>query len=77
MRSKRWAAAAVAAAALTAVPIATAGMMHPQLGAQLSGMGEHGVVNLHVAHSKGHALLDVRRARRCTCTGASVRDGTG
>ena len=53
MRSKRLAAAAVAAAALAAVPLAAAGMMHPTLGAHLSGMGEHGVVNLQSHASKG------------------------
>jgi hypothetical protein len=55
MRSKRWVAAAVAATALAAVPLATAGMMHPELGARLSGMGETGVVNL-TAHSQTHRL---------------------
>ena len=54
MRSKRWAAAAVAAAALAAVPVAAAGM-HPTLGARLSGMGEHGIVNLQ-AHATQHQL---------------------
>ena len=47
MRSKRWAATLLAASALVAVPVAAAGMMHPTLGARLSGMGEHGIVNLH------------------------------
>jgi hypothetical protein len=46
MRSKRFAAAVVGAAALAAVPVAAAGTMHPTLGARLSGMGEHGIVNL-------------------------------
>ena len=53
MRSKRFVAAVVAAAALVAVPFATAGMMHPVLGAHLSGMGEHGIVNL-----QSHAAKD-------------------
>src|SRR5690348_5514938 len=53
MRSKRFVAGIVAAAALAAVPVATAGMMHPVLGAHLSGMGEHGVVNLHSHAAKG------------------------
>ena len=55
MRLQRLVAAAVAAAALAVVPLATAGMMHPELGAHLSGMGETGVVNL-TAHSKGYRL---------------------
>ena len=53
MRSKRWAAAVVVAAALTAIPVATAGMIHSVLGAHLSGMGEHGIVNLQSHASKG------------------------
>ena len=35
MHSKRWASALAAAVALVAVPVATAGMMHPTLGARL------------------------------------------
>jgi len=55
MRSKRWAAAFVFAAALAVVPLAAAAMMHATLGAKLSGMGEHGIVNLQ-AHSKKSQL---------------------
>jgi hypothetical protein len=55
MRTKRSVAAFVTALALAAVPVAAAGMMHPELGAHLSGMGETGVVNL-TAHGKGHRL---------------------
>ena len=55
MRSKRLAAAALAAATLAVVPAAAAGTMHPEFGAHLSGMGETGVVNL-TAHSKTHRL---------------------
>jgi hypothetical protein len=55
MRRKRSVAAFVTALALAAVPVAAAGMMHPELGAHLSGMGETGVVNL-TAHSKGQRL---------------------
>jgi hypothetical protein len=53
MRPKRFAAAIVLAAALAAVPVATAGMMHSVLGAHLSGMGEHGIVNLQSHAAKG------------------------
>ena len=55
MRSKRCAAAVVATAALAAVPVATAGTMHPRLAARLSGMGEQGIVNLQ-AHATQHRL---------------------
>jgi hypothetical protein len=53
MRSKRLVAAVVAAVALAAVPVAAAGMMHSVLGAHLSGMGEHGIVNLQSHAAKG------------------------
>ncbi len=52
MRPRRFAVAVAAAAALAAVPVATAGTMHPELGARLSGMGEHGIVNLQARAAK-------------------------
>ena len=73
---KRLAAAAVATAALAAVPVATAGTMHPELGAHLSGMGETGVVNL-TAHSKEHRLCWKFQLHVMHVTGATVRDGHG
>jgi hypothetical protein len=76
MRSKRLAAAAVAVAALAAVPIATAGMMHPELGARLSGMGETGIVNL-TAHSKTHRLCWKFQLHVMHPLGATVRDKHG
>jgi hypothetical protein len=45
MRSRRFAAAVVAAAALAVVSVAAAAM-HSVPGTHLSGMGEHGIVNL-------------------------------
>ena len=76
MRSKRWVAAAVAAAALAAVPVATAGMMHPELGAHLSGMGETGIVNL-TAHSKTHRLCWKFQLHTMHVLRATVRDRHG
>jgi hypothetical protein len=76
MRWKRLAAAAVAAAALAAVPAATAGMMHPELGAHLSGMGETGVVNL-TAHTKGHRLCWKFQLHLMHVSGATIRDRHG
>jgi hypothetical protein len=76
MRWKRLAAAAVAAAALAAVPAATAGMMHPELGAHLSGMGETGAVNL-TAHAKGHRLCWKFQLHLMHSSGATVRDRHG
>jgi hypothetical protein len=76
MRSKRWIAAAVTAGALAAVPVATAGMMHPTLSARLSGMGEQGIVNLH-AHATGHRLCWTFRLHVMHVLGATVRDRHG
>jgi hypothetical protein len=75
MRSKRLALAAVAAAALAAVPVATAGM-HPQLGAHLSGMGETGVVNLQ-SHLKTGKLCWKFELHVMHVTGATIRDAHG
>jgi hypothetical protein len=76
MRSKRWVAAVVAAAALAAVPFAAAGMMHPRLGARLSGMGEHGIVNFQ-AHATGHRLCWTFQLYATHLLGATVRDAHG
>ena len=76
MRLQRLAAAAVAAAALAVVPLATAGMMHPELGAHLSGMGETGVVNL-TAHSTGHRLCWKFQLHVMHPLAATVRDKSG
>ena len=76
MRSKRLAAAAAAAAALALVPAATAGMLHPQLAAHLSGMGETGIVNLTV-HSKTHRLCWKFDLHVMHPLGATVRDEHG
>lgn len=76
MRSKTWAAAAVASATLLAVPVATAGMMHPTLGARLAGMGEHGIVNLQ-AHETKHQLCWKFQLSMMHATGATIRDKAG
>jgi hypothetical protein len=76
MRSKRWIAAVVAAGALAIVPVAAAGMMHPTLGAHLSGMGEHGVVNLH-GHARTHRLCWKFQLTLMHVQGATVRDAHG
>jgi hypothetical protein len=68
--------AAVAAAALAVVPLAAAGMMHPELGAHLSGMGETGVVNL-TAHSTGHRLCWKFQLHVMHPLAATVRDKSG
>lgn len=76
MRSKRWAAAVVATATLVAVPVAAAGTMHPQLGARLSGMGEHGIVNLQ-AHATQHELCWKFELSTMHVLSATVRDKAG
>jgi hypothetical protein len=76
MRSKRFAAAFVAAVALAAVPVAAAGMMHPELGARLSGMGETGIVNL-TAHAKGHRLCWKFQLHVMHPLAATIRDKSG
>jgi len=75
MRSKRLAAAAVVAAALAAVPVAAAGM-HPELGARLSGMGEHGIVNL-TSHAQKHQLCWTFELHTMHVLSATVRDAHG
>jgi hypothetical protein len=76
MRSKRFAAAVVATAALAAVPVASAGMMHPELGARLSGMGEHGIVNLQ-AHATTGRLCWTFDLHVMHVLGATIRDSHG
>ena len=76
MRWKRSAAAAAAAAAFAVVPVATAGMMHPELGAHLSGLGETGVVNL-TAHSNTHRLCWRFQLHVMHPLGATIRDKHG
>jgi hypothetical protein len=76
MRSKRWAAVTVAAVALIAIPVAAAGMMHPTLGARLSGMGEQGIANLQ-AHAAKHELCWTFQISTMHATAATVRDKGG
>ena len=76
MRSKILAVALVAAAAIAAASIALAGMMHPTLGAHLSGMGETGIVNL-TAHSSTHQLCWKFQLNVMHPLGATVRDKSG
>ena len=54
----------------------TLATMHPVFGAHLSGMGEHGVVNLHSYASQGKLCWTFELATK-GITGASIRDGHG
>jgi hypothetical protein len=76
MRSKILTVALAGIAALAAASIAFAGMMHPTLGAHLSGMGDHGIVNLQAHASKGQLCwkFDVNVMHP---TAATVRDKGG
>ena len=76
MRLKRLAAAVAAAAALGAVPAAMAATMHPQLAARLSGMGEHGILNL-TAHAKQHRLCWKFQLSTMHVLSATIRDRGG
>ena len=77
MRSKRLALAAVAAASLAAVPIAAAGMMHPDARRAAVGHGRARRRQPPVELDEGPALLDVRRCTTMHVTGASIRDAHG
>ena len=55
---------------------ARADMMHPALGAKLSGMGEHGVVNF-TADAAKHRLCWAFDVMTTGITGASIRDTAG
>lgn len=78
MRSRLPVLAAVAVAALVTISAATATIrgMHPHLGARLSGMGEHGIVNLTSTITKGRLCwtFDVPTKG---ITAASIRDAHG
>jgi hypothetical protein len=76
MHSKRLAAAVVGAAALAAVPVVSAGEMHPTLGAYLSGMGEHGSVNLQ-SHAAQNRLCWKFELSLMHALAATVRDKSG
>jgi hypothetical protein len=54
---------------------ASAAMMHPVLGAKLSGMGDHGVVNLHLTSSTGKLCWTFDLPATTGATGASIHVG--
>ena len=76
MRSTRVIAAVAGAVLALGAGSALADSMHPTLGAKLSGMGEHGIVNLQSKSAKGQLCwtFDVMTTG---ITGASVRDAHG
>src|SRR6266566_1251535 len=68
----------VLVASALAVPTALAGSaaMHPELGARLSGMGEHGIVNLQAQATKGKVCWTFDLPTTKGITGASIHTGT-
>jgi hypothetical protein len=76
MTSKLLPIVCLAALAATGAVVASAGTMHPVLGARLAGMGEHGVVNLTLqqAHHEICWTFDIPTKG---ATQASVRDAHG
>jgi hypothetical protein len=60
------------AAALVLVPATLAATMHPELGARLAGMGEHGVVNLQVRAKAGRLCWAFDLPTTTGATGASI-----
>ena len=64
-----------AAAAAVAVPSALAGM-HPELAARLTGMGEHGVVNLQVKSKTGQLCWTFELPTTTGITGATIHTGS-
>jgi len=76
MRSKVLTLAVAAAAVLAVASVALAGMMHPTLGARLSGMGAHGIVNLQ-AHAAKQQLCWKFELSAKHLIGATIRDAHG
>jgi hypothetical protein len=50
--------------------------MHPELGARLSGMGEHGVVNIQVKSKQGKLCWVFELPNTTGITGASIHVGS-
>ena len=77
MRPRKPVIAAVATAAvMSTAAAALADTMHPVLGARLSGMGEHGIVNLQSHAAKGKLCWTFELTTK-GITGSSIRDAAG
>ena len=68
--------AVVASALVVPSALARGVAMHPQLGARLSGMCEHGVVNLQVQATKRKLCWTFELPTTKGITGASIHKGT-
>lgn len=76
MHAQRLAVAIAGSALLLGSGIALADTMHPELGARLSGMGEHGIVNFQ-SHAAAGRLCWTFELPTKGITGASIRDAHG
>ena len=76
MRSMTLLAAGALGALALGAGAAQADTMHPELGAKLSGMGEHGIVNLQSDTAKGKLCWTFDVSTKGV-TGASIRDSAG
>ena len=68
--------AVVAVALAAAVPAALGSAMHPELGARLSGMGEHGVVNIQVKATSKQLCWTFDLPTTTGITGTSIHVGS-
>jgi hypothetical protein len=68
--------AGLAVAASVPAASASAATMHPELAAHLSGMGEHGVVNLQVKSKSNQVCWTFELPTTKGVTGASIHTGT-
>jgi hypothetical protein len=76
MYTKAFVVAVAAVAVSVGAGAARADTMHPVLGARLSGMGEHGVVNFQSMAAKGRLCWTFSLQTK-GITGASIRDSAG
>jgi len=76
MRSIGFSVLCAVAALAAGATAAQADTMHPALGAKLTGMGEHGIVNLQSNSTKGQLCWTFAVPTE-GITGASVRDSAG
>jgi hypothetical protein len=76
MDLKKLAAVVAASSALVVGVSAASAAMHATLGAHLSGMGEHGIVNLQSNAAKGKLCWTFELTTKGV-TGASIRDTAG
>jgi hypothetical protein len=76
MNTKRLVVAVFVSAVVLAGAAAASAAMHATLGAHLSGMGEHGIVNLQSNAAKGKLCWTFELTTK-GITGASLRDNAG